>query len=76
MLSLVVDSGAAETVIPHMEVTEHPIKETNASKSGLNYTSSTGDPIPNLGEQVLPLLTNEGSVRSMTLQAAPVDRAL
>ena len=76
MLSLVVDSGAAETVIPHMEVTEHPIKETNASRSGLNYTSATGDPIPNLGEQVLPLLTNEGSLRSMTFQAAPVDRAL
>ena len=59
-----------------MEVTEHPIKETNASRSGLNDTSATGYPIPNLGEQVLPLLTNEGSLRSMTFQAAPVDRAL
>ena len=76
MLSLVVDSGAVETAIPHTGVTEHPTKETNASRSGLNYMSATGDPIPNLGEQVLPLLTNEGSLRSMSFQAAPVDRAL
>ena len=75
-LSLTVDSGAAETVIPHMLVQDHPIRETNASRSGLNYASATGDPIPNLGEQKLPLLTQEGSLRAMTFQAAPVDRAL
>ena len=55
---------------------QHAIRETEASRSGLNYASATGDPIPNLGEQVLPLLTQEGSLRSMTFQAAPVDRAL
>ena len=59
-----------------MEVSSHPLRETEASRSGLNYASATGDPIPNLGEQVLPLLTQEGSLRSMTFQAAPVDRAL
>ena len=75
-LSLTVDSGAAETVIPHMLVQSHPIHETQASRSGLNYASATGDPIPNLGEQKLPLLTQEGSLRAMTFQAAPVDRAL
>ena len=75
-LALTVDSGAAETVIPHMLVKDHPIYETTASKSGLNYASATGDPIPNLGEQKLPLLTNEGSLRAMTFQAAPVDRPL
>ena len=40
------------------------------------YASATGDPIPNLGEQVLPIRTQEDSLRSMTFQAAPVDRAL
>lgn len=75
-LSLTVDSGAAETVIPHMLVQDHPIHETQASRSGLNYASATGDPIPNLGEQKLPLLTQEGSLRAMTFQAAPVDRPL
>ena len=71
-----VDSGAAESVIPHMLIQDHPIRETEASKNGLNYISATGDPIPNLGEQRLPLIPREGSTRSMTLQAAPVDRPL
>ena len=75
-LALTVDSGAADTVIPHMLVQDHAIQETDASRNGLNYASATGDPIPNLGEQKLPLLTQEGSLRAMTFQAAPVDRAL
>ena len=70
------DAGAAESVIPHLLINEHPIRETEASLSGLNHISATGDPIPNLGEQRLPLITREGSTRSMTLQAAPVDRPL
>ena len=76
MISVAVDSGAAETVIPHTLVKEHEIVETEASKSGLNYASATGDPIPNLGEQQLPLLTVEGTPRIMTFQAAPVSRPL
>ena len=75
-LSLAVDSGAAETVIPHTLVGQHPIRETEASRGGLNYVSATGDPIPNLGEQRLPLMTQEGTLRAMTFQAAPVDRPL
>ena len=44
------DSGAAESVVPQLLINEHPIRETEASPSGLNYISATGDPIPNLGE--------------------------
>ena len=43
-LALTVDSGAAETVIPHMLVQDHAIQETDASRNGLNYASATGDP--------------------------------
>ena len=75
-ISIAVDSGAAETVIPHNLVKHHPIRDTDASRSGLNYVSATGDPIPNLGEQRLPMCTQEGTFRSMTFQAAPVERAL
>ena len=76
MITMAVDSGAAETVIPHTLVMGQPIMETAASKAGVNYASATGQPIPNLGEQRLPLCTSEGSLRSMTFQAAPVSRAL
>ena len=43
---LTVDSGAAETVIPHLLVQDHAIKETNASRSGLNYAVSHRRPHP------------------------------
>ena len=71
-----IDSGAAETVIPHKLVKGYKIDETAKSKEGLCYASATGDPIPNLGEQTLPLETLEGSWRSMKFQAAPVERPL
>ena len=75
-ISLAIDSGATETVIPHTLVTEYFILETDKSRSGACYASATGEPIPNLGEQKLPLATEEGSMRAMTFQAAPVAKPL
>ena len=75
-ISVAIDSGAAETVIPHTLVPEHKIDETEKSKAGLCYASATGEPIPNMGEQRLPLVTGEGSLRKMTFQAAPVAKPL
>ena len=40
------------------------------------YASATGQPIHNLGEQRLQLITTEGTLRSMTFQAAPVAKPL
>ena len=76
LLSIIIDSGAAETVIPHKQVQGYKIQETSDSKAGLCYASATGDPIPNMGEQILPLGTAEGTWRSMRFQAAPVERPL
>ena len=76
MLSSAIDSGAAETVIPHRLVSQHLLKDTDASRGGLCYSSETGQPIPNLGEQCLPLLTMEETFRGMTFQAAPVSKPL
>ena len=76
VLSVAIDSGAAETVIPHRLVAQHPVRATQSSKNGMCYASATGQPIPNLGEQCLPLITQEGTLRGMTFQAAPVSKAL
>ena len=46
------------------------------SEAGVCYVSATGEPIPNLGEQRLPLATIKGSLRAMTFQAAPVAKPL
>ena len=75
-MSVAVDSRAAETVIPHTMVVDYPIVETDKSKSGLCYDSATGAPIPNLGEQQLPLGTSEGTLRMMAFQAASVAKPL
>ena len=76
LLSLAEDSVAAETVIPHNLVPQHPIKGTDASRSGMCHSSAKFQLIPNLGEQKLPLLTQEGTLRGMTFQAAPVAKPL
>ena len=55
----------AETVILHRLISQHPLKEANASRSGMCYSSATGQPIPNLGEQ-----------SGMTFQAAFVSKPL
>ena len=76
LLSVAIDSGAAETVIPHWFVGQHPLRDIQASRNGKCYASATGQPIPNLGEQRLPLLTQEGTLRGMTLPAAPLSKQL
>ena len=76
VLSVAIDSGAAEIVIPHRLVAQHLVRATQSSKNGMCYASATGQPIPNLGEQCLPLITQEGTLRGMTFQAAPVSKAL
>ena len=63
-------------MIPHTLVTEYAIDHTEKSRAGVCYASATGEPIPNLGEQKLPLAIVEGSLRAMTFQVAPVAKPL
>ena len=67
--------GASETVIPHDQIRGYEIREKSSTK-GMNFVSASGDPIPNLGEQVLPLLTEEETLRTMKFNACPVTKAL
>ena len=46
------------------------------SRAGVCYASATGEPIPNLGGQKLPLATIEGSLPAMTFQVATVAKPL
>ena len=71
--SLTVDPGARETVIPHDRIRGYEIRETK-SKRGMNFVSASGAPVPNLGEQVLPLLNEEEALRTMKFNACPVTR--
>ena len=46
-IAIAIDSGAAETVIPHTLVTEYAINPTDKSRAGVCYASATGELIPN-----------------------------
>ena len=65
-----IDSGAAETVMPKDMGDMYARIPNAASEAGLEYKSATGEPIPNLGEKTLNLLLKDRSARTMTLQVA------
>ena len=74
---LVIDSGAAETVLPTDWFTGHELKETEESRGGQFYVCAGGKEIPNYGERTLTLSTLDwSSVRNMTFQATDVTKAL
>ena len=74
---LVIDSGAAETVLPVDWFTEHKLRETQESRGGQFYVCAGGKEIPNYGERTLTLSTLDwSSVRNMTFQVTDVTKAL
>ena len=72
----VVDSGAAESVAHPSMCPQYPVTPSVGSKAGQSYTSASGDDIPNLGEQVLPIVTGDGRHGHVKYQSADVTRAL
>ena len=74
-MSMAVDSGACDNVADPDQLPCF-VMETEASRAGANFASATGEPIPNMGEMIVPMLTREGSLRSMRIQAAPVTKPL
>ena len=66
-MGITVDSGAADSVasplsFPGYNVVEHPSPQL--------YQSATGEPIVNLGEQTIAMVTDEGTLGGMTFQAS------
>ena len=75
--ALVIDSGAAETVMPSDWFPNHEVKESAGSKSGVYYTTADGTPVHNEGEKTLTMCTADGNhMRRMTFQVAAVNKAL
>ena len=73
---MIVDSGAGESVAPADAFVNYPIMETDASKSGLEYTAAGGHTLPNLGATQPLLHTVDGERRLMTFQVADVTKIL
>ena len=75
-LEAILDSGATVTVIPPHVGREYEVVPGVASKAGVKYEVANGEEIPNLGEKLLPVVTDEGSWRGMLAQVADVSKAL
>ena len=74
---LVIDSGAAETVIPGDWFPGHRTEESEGSRNGIYYTTVDGTPVHNEGQKTLTLCTPDGfQTRQMTFQVAGVNKAL
>ena len=74
---MIVDSGAAETVMPAHWLIGHKIYETESSKNKEYYTTANNGRVSNEGERHLLVSSFEGDKqRNMTFQVAKVSKAL
>ena len=71
-IEVAIDSGPCENVLNPDDLPDHVVRETAASASGEQFASATGDPIPNLGEMGVMLVTREQTMRPTAFTAAPV----
>ena len=75
-LTITVDSGAAESVIPEDQCAQYPTTDTQASLSGMCYLGADGSEIPNVGERIICAVTDDGMAAQMRFQVCPVTKAL
>ena len=75
-LEVAVDSGACDSVINPKSVPDITVMPTVDTVEGNDFVSASGDPIPNLGELKIPMITRERTLRGMTFQGAPVSKPL
>lgn len=75
-LTITVDSGAAESVMPEELCSQYPTLDTKASLSGMCYLGADGSEIPNLGERTICAIMEDGSAAKMRFQVCPVTKAL
>ena len=75
-VAVVVDSGAAENVMPRSMFPEKGIRQTERSYNGKGFKGPGGVNIKNYGQQIMSVRTPEGFVRKSMWQVADVRRLL
>ena len=75
-ISLLIDSGASDSVAPPGLFDKINVLETDASRNGLEYTAAGGHKIPNLGMCRPIVYRTDGSGMTMAFQVAGVSKAL
>ena len=75
-ISILIDSGASDSVCPPGLFPEVPVYETSASRNGVEYTAAGGHNIANLGMCQPIIHTLEGDQKMFAFQVASVGKAL
>ena len=71
---VIVDSGAAESVMPHGWCPQAALIKGEAY--GKNYAAANGSSIRNKGEKIVSMVTKEGKMKTMRFQMCDVTRPL
>ena len=72
----IMDSGAAAPVAPLTMAPGVPTRPSEGSRTGRGFSVANGAPLPNLGEQELSVVTDDGVSTSVLFQLAEVTRPL
>ncbi len=76
MIQTVMDSGATDSVAPPTIAPHVSIAESPGSIRGQCYVSASAGRMPNMGQMVLNVQTNEGKYTTVVYQVAEVSRPL
>ena len=72
----VMDSGASESVASPLMFPDYEVRPSAGSRRGQEYTAANGENIPNLGEQVLSVVMEDGREGNIKYQSCDVSRPL
>jgi len=75
-ISVIIDSGASVPVMPPGMGKAYELEESEAFRRGTEYECANGQPIANLGQKRMPVVTAEGTLRGYTSQCADVSKPL
>lgn len=73
-ISILIDSGASDSVAPPGLFSDIQVFETNASRGGLEYTAAGGHKLPNLGMCRPIVHRTAGTALTMSFQVAGVSK--
>jgi hypothetical protein len=75
-IEVLVDSGAVENVANSQHLSGYPVAESVGARSNLHYLVEDGGRIPNLEEQRVKVITEEGHLCGLTFQTADLTRPI
>ena len=75
-MSILIDSGASDHVLPSKQCEDVPLQPTAKSRSGYEYETAAGKTVVNEGERDVMFATREGNLSRLPFQVADICQGL